>query len=328
MKVSSLRSQRFFSRFAWAVLAYNIPVILWGAYVRVSFSGDGCGANWPSCNGQFIPHQMATPMAIEFIHRMMTTVDTVAVLLLVAGALTVFPKRHPVRRYAALSLLFLLIEALLGAGLVLFRYVAKDQSIGRVWYLSAHLTNTMLLLAALTVTAWLAYTGTDRLRVTGAGKPLWAALAVTIFVSVTGTITALGDTLFPAGSLASGMQQDFANTSSMLLRLRVLHPLIALAGAAYLIWLATTLLRRTARGTSLSKAAGLVISVTVLQLAVGSLNLALLAPLPMQLTHLLMADLVWIAVVILTLEVLRAQSVEAASVSLHEAKATVRTPAL
>ena len=67
-----------FSRFAWVVLAYNLPVILWGAYVRVSFSGDGCGANWPTCNGQVLPGEMTTPTLIEFTHRMMTSVDDTA----------------------------------------------------------------------------------------------------------------------------------------------------------------------------------------------------------------------------------------------------------
>src|SRR5579875_2989931 len=148
-------TRKYFARFAWGVLAYNIPVILWGAYVRVSFSGDGCGAHWPICNGVVIPHHMAAPMAIEFTHRAMTSVDTVAAIALCIWAFLAFPRRDAVRRYSVLSLIFLFIEALLGAGLVLLRYVAKDQSVGRAWYLSAHLTNTMLLLAALTVTAWI-----------------------------------------------------------------------------------------------------------------------------------------------------------------------------
>ncbi len=297
MNFFSPRSRQFFSRFAWAVLAYNLPVILWGAFVRVSFSGDGCGDHWPSCNGQFIPQKMGAPMAIEYAHRMMTSLDTVAVIILVAWAFLAYPKRHAVRRYAVLSLVFLLIEALLGAGLVLFRYVARDQSAGRVWYLSAHLTNTMLLLAMLTATAWLAHTATERVRLLATPKPLLVALAVTVFVSITGTVTALGDTLFPSSSLGAGMQLDFAKTSSVLLRLRVIHPIIAVAGAAYLIWIAAGVWRKSRFGS-----AGAVIVVVVVQIMIGMLNLALLAPLPMQLVHLLVADLLWIAVVLLVLQ--------------------------
>ncbi len=302
MNLSVPQSRVRFASFSWIVLAYNLPVILWGAFVRVSFSGDGCGANWPSCSGQFIPEKMPVPMAIEYTHRMMTSFDTILVVAMVLWTFLAFPKKHAVRRYAVWSLVFLFIEALLGAGLVLFRLVAKDQSVGRVWYLSAHLTNTMLLLAALTITAWLARTKISTLRFLDAPKPLLAGLFLTILVSITGTITALGDTLFPSSSFSAGVQQDFNATSHFLLRLRIIHPVIAVAGAAYLIWLASSVLRRFS-----SRAAATVIVVVVVQIMAGMLNLMLLAPLPMQLAHLFIADLVWIAVVVLTLECIRRQ---------------------
>jgi heme a synthase len=293
---------RGFTRFAWAVLAYNLPVILWGAYVRVSFSGDGCGAHWPTCNGQVLPGQMTTPTLIEFTHRMMTSVDAIALIALCAWAFFVFPKRHAVRRYALVSLVFLFIEALLGAGLVLLRHVARDASAGRAWYLSAHLINTMLLLAAMTATAWLAATGTAQFRLARIPRLVWGALAVTIAVSVTGAIAALGDTLFPAVSLAEGMRRDFSSASSMLLRLRLLHPAIAILGAAYLIWAAAAMLRGKPEGDTLRSAGARVIALTLFQVTVGALNLSLLAPVWMQLIHLLTADIVWVSVVMLALE--------------------------
>jgi heme A synthase len=285
-----------FARYAWIVLAYNLPVILWGAFVRISFSGDGCGSHWPTCNGQFVPQKMAVPMTIEFTHRVMTGIDTVAMIILVIWAFLVFPKDHAVRRYSVLSLTFLVIEALLGAGLVLFRLVAHDQSAGRVWYLSAHLTNTLLLLAALTSTAWLAGSETANLRLLDAPRRLFIALGVAALVSITGAITALGDTLFPAPSLAAGVQQDFASTSTMLLRLRIVHPLVAVSGAAYILWAASSYLQ-----SARSKAV-FVIAIVGVQLMAGLLNLGLLAPLPLQLMHLLIADLVWIALALLALE--------------------------
>ncbi|HLH03992.1 MAG TPA: COX15/CtaA family protein [Bryobacteraceae bacterium] len=294
MNLAGTVSRKWFARFALAVLLYNLPVILWGAYVRVSFSGDGCGANWPTCNGQLVPQKLTTPAAIEFTHRAMTSVDTVAVLALLVWAFLAFPRKHAIRKYALWSLVFLFIEALLGAGLVLFRLVAKDQSAGRAWYLSGHLTNTMLLLAALTVTAWLAYTSRERLRLGAIPRGLWSALALTVFVSITGAITALGDTLFPAASLASGVQQDFSSASGILLRLRVIHPLLALSVALYLVWLANR--ERPARG------AYAVIAAAIIQVGAGVLNLVLLAPLAMQLIHLLLADLLWMAVVVLSIE--------------------------
>src|ERR1700712_2423055 len=110
-----MTGRKRFALFAWALLAFNLPVILWGAYVRVSYSGDGCGAHWPFCNGQALPQNMTKPTIIEFTHRMMTSADVVLVLALVALAFWAYPKRHIVRRFAFASLVFLFVEAALGA---------------------------------------------------------------------------------------------------------------------------------------------------------------------------------------------------------------------
>ena len=297
-----MTNRKTFATFAWSVLAYNILVIVWGAYVRASFSGDGCGTHWPFCNGVVIPHAAATKTIVEFTHRVMTGVDTPLILLLCLWAFRSFPKKHAVRLYAVLSLAFLLIEALLGAGLVLFRYVAQDASIGRAVYLSAHLTNTMLLLSALTSTAWLALSGAERINIRRASTALKGALPVTLIVGITGGITALGDTLFPAKSLAAGMQQDFATNSSFFLRLRIVHPAIAVLGAAYLLWLVVTALRNHQDDTAGRTAATRVLWIVLAQVGVGALNVTLLAPVWLQLFHLFTADLLWIAVLLMVLE--------------------------
>jgi len=301
MERSGRTGRKWFAVFAWAVLAYNIPVILWGAYVRVSFSGDGCGAHWPFCAGQVLPQHMATPMLIEFTHRMMTSVDTIATIALCVWAFRAFPKRHAVRGYVLWSLVFLLMEAFIGARLVQLRHVAHDQSASRAVWFSAHLTNTMLLLGALTMTAWLAQTDTKRVRWENVSRTFATSLFVTIVVSITGAIAALGDTLFPAASLAEGMQQDFAVGSSLLLRLRMFHPALAILGAAYLLWVAAGTLKR--QDHAATRTAGIrVMVLIVLQVLAGAVNLSLMAPVPMQLFHLLVADALWIAVVTMVME--------------------------
>lgn len=302
------QSQRRFAVFAWGVLAFNILVIIWGAYVRASFSGDGCGAHWPFCNGDVIPHAAATKTIVEFTHRVMTGLDTPLVIGLVIWAFLAFPRAHIVRRSSVLTLIFLVIEALLGAGLVLFRYVASDASVGRAIYLSAHLTNTMLLLSALTITAWLASTQTDHLHFASAPPLVKGALPVALLVTITGGIAALGDTLFPAASLSAGMRQDFSSTSSMLLRLRMVHPAIAILGAGYLLWVAISTLQSSSTSSPSRTAATRVLIITLLQVFAGAFNIALLAPIWMQLIHLLMADALWIAVLLLLLETGRAPS--------------------
>jgi heme A synthase len=183
--------------------------------------------------------------------------------------------------------------------------VARDQSSGRIWYLSAHLTNTMLMLATMALTAWLAGAARSgeltRFRIRDANPTLlWAAL-VTIFVSITGAVTALGDTLFPAKTLIEGVQRDLASQSPLLLRLRVAHPAIAMLGAAFVIWVTFAFVRGSV-SVAARKAAVQLMALYCFQLFVGAANLTLLAPVWMQLIHLFIADVVWIAMVLVVAE--------------------------
>jgi len=302
MELASVESRRNFARFAWVVLAYNLAVILWGAFVRASFSGDGCGAHWPTCAGQLLPTAMAKPRLIEFTHRMMTTLDVILTGILCAWAFLAYPKKHAVRRYSLWTVGFLVIEALLGAGLVLFRYVAHDASAGRAWSMALHLTNTMLLLGAYTVTAWLAHNEQNSVHLGAMSGKLKMAVVTTFVVSITGAIAALGDTLFPATSLVNGVAQDFATSSSLLVRLRLLHPAVAILSAIYLLWASFAAMQDREDGNPL-RTAGMRVSLMVLiQVVAGFANIYLLAPMWMQLVHLFTADVLWIAVVLLVCE--------------------------
>jgi heme a synthase len=281
------------------VLAWNILVVLWGAYVRASGSGAGCGSHWPLCNGEVVPVAPRIETIIEFTHRMMSGVALVAVIVLWLWSRTSFERGSRVRKTALASLIFLITEALLGAGLVLFNYVDKNASVGRAFYLSLHLVNTLLLLGALVLTAWFAReivpTSTRRSSLVA------AALPIAILVSVTGAIAALGDTLFPAISLAQGFHQDFSAAASFLLRLRVLHPTLAILAGCYFVTLSVMVLRSNQRPVA-SKLAIAVLILALTQLGAGAINLLLLAPVWMQITHLLLADLVWISLVLLSVE--------------------------
>ena len=287
-----------FTRFAWGVLAWNLLVVLWGAYVRASGSGAGCGSHWPLCNGEVVPLAPRIETVIEFTHRLMSGVALVAVAALWFWSRRSFSPDHRARKMALASVAFLITEALLGAGLVLFNYVAKNESVGRAFYLSLHLANTLLLLAALALTAW--FSRDDRVQ--PRRSPLvMAALPVALLISVTGAIAALGDTLFPAASLAEGLRQDLTGASSFLLRLRVLHPVFAILGAVYFVTVGVIVLR-SSQSSVATKLATSVVALALAQLCAGAVNVLLLAPVWMQITHLLLADLVWIALVLLAVE--------------------------
>lgn len=295
------RSKRF-AWFAWSVLVYNLGVILWGAFVRATGSGAGCGSHWPLCNGQVIPRAAQLETLIEFTHRLTSGLSLLLVLGLFIWAFRLYAKGSPLRLGASLSLVFILTEALVGAGLVLFEWVAGDASSGRVVSMAVHLVNTFLLLAALTMTAWWA-SGGQPLAFSGQGAWTWLfaiGLSGVILLGVSGAVAALGDTLFPAASLAEGLAQDFNPAAHFLVRLRVWHPVIAVILGFYLLFLSglAALFRPVAHIRFFASCLAVLF---VVQLVAGLLNLLLLAPVWMQLLHLLLADLVWISLVLLAL---------------------------
>jgi heme a synthase len=286
-----------FRRFNLLTLAFTLFVILWGAYVRASGSGAGCGNHWPTCNGQVVPHAPAAATVIEFTHRATSGICLLLILGQLILAFRLFPARHAVRKAAVASAAFILSEALIGAGLVLFEKVAGDRSVARAAWTASHLTNTFALVASVVLTGWFA---ASRTRDSEPRRPIYlgllAGLAGTLLVGVSGAIAALGDTLFPVRSFAEGWQQDLSPTAHLFVRLRVLHPVLAVTvGAGLLVVTGLLTLRDHPRGsrTPATVAAALVLA----QLAAGLLNLGLLAPIPLQIVHLLLADLVWIALV-------------------------------
>jgi len=306
------------ARFAWFAVFYNVLVIVWGALVRATGSGAGCGNHWPLCNGQVIPVSPGFHTVIEFAHRMMSGGSTFIVLALLIWTFRTTARRDAARFFAIASTVLLLNEAFLGALLVKLGYVTDNQSIGRMVVLSVHLSNTLLLLAALTLTARSLALSSASQQWTALHRArgfYWsvAGLLATIIVGVSGSMAALGDTLFPATSLSIAFAQDFASSAPLLVRLRILHPASALAAGVFVIWLVvrsrgllstsaaldTSERARLARTTRL---ANLALALLALQIVLGLADLLLLTPAWMQLLHLLGADLYWITIVLLAAE--------------------------
>ncbi len=294
-----------YARFAWATLLFTLFVILWGAFVRATGSGAGCGSHWPLCNGEVVPHSPAWATIVEFGHRLTSGLSLLMVIGLWWGARSRFEPSAPVRRAAGWSLFFMVTEALIGAGLVLFEYVADDVRVARGFWVAGHLVNTFLLVAVMTACAAFA-SGAARptwRRRGGLGAVLVAAAGGVLVLAVTGAVTALGDTLFPAASFAQAKAATFADTAHLFVRLRIWHPTLAvgvgalLLGAAAVAWV-----NRPERLVRL--AATSVAGLYAVELAVGLANVWWLAPLSLQLLHLLLADMIWIALVLLSLAAL------------------------
>lgn len=294
-----------YSKYAWFVLAFNIGVILWGAYVRATGSGAGCGSHWPLCNGVVIPRSENIETLIEFTHRLSSGAAFLLVVGLLAWAWRIFPRGSVVRRGAAFSMVFMITEALVGAGLVLLELVAENISIARAISISIHLVNTFLLLACLSLTAWWS-SGGKPIDLSGKTSYLWLlglAFIGMLILGMSGALTALGDTLFPVSSLSEGLLQDFSPSAHFLVRLRLLHPTIAVLVSVYLIVISGVIaFRNSSRNQKFLRRMLTLLVIT--QLLAGLVNVYLLAPVWMQLMHLLLSDLIWVTLVIFATETL------------------------
>jgi heme A synthase len=291
--------------FAWGVLTYEIAVVAWGAYVRATGSGAGCGRHWPLCNGVVIPRAARVETLVELSHRVTSGGALVLSVVLLVWSLRAFPPGHRVQRGAIAATAFMFAEALIGAGLVLFELVAHDASMKRALSVSLHLVNTFFLLGSTALTAWWASGGAPvRLR---GGSPqgpptpvLWAVgvpLAALLLVGATGAVTALGDTLFPSASLSAGLADDFSAKAHLFVRLRAIHPLLASITAVSTL-AALGFVRALRPSAGVRRLANAATALIVAQVALGLFDVMTLAPVWAQLAHLVLADAVWVSLVL------------------------------
>ncbi len=297
-----MEANKQFARYAWFVTALTLAVILWGAFVRASKSGDGCGDHWPLCNGSVVPDPQSAKTLVEFAHRATSGIAFLLVVVLCVWALRAFRRGHAVRAAAAASGFFMVTESLIGAGLVLLRLVGENASVTRAVYLSVHLVNTFLLVAALVLTAW--WAARDEAKRPALSEffrgRVGVALLGSLALGVSGAVAALGATLFSEGGGSSIDVEGMGAAARLLFSLRnyMLHPALAVLVGGYLVYFALWTLRQGG-GLWARRWAWTVVALVAVQFAAGLVNAALLAPVWLQIVHLLLADLLWIALVLL-----------------------------
>jgi len=297
-QLSATRS-RVFSVVAWSTLVFNVLVILGGTIVRATGSGDGCGETWPKCGDQFIPPNATVETLIEFSHRVSSFLAGLGVALVVILALWFFQKGETVRKAAVISGVFLVLEALLGAALVLFGWVDADISVGRLVVVPLHLINTFLLLGSLAVTAWWGSGFPTPSHEVERSTKRWLIVGglVVLILGATGALNALADTVFPSESVVGDLSEKFGPTAPLLSNLRIVHPIVAIAGGLLLGWIATS--RSSLASARSKRLSGAVVIIIFSQFFIGVANIFLLTPLLMQVIHLMVADILWIAYVFL-----------------------------
>ncbi len=299
--------------FAWITLGIIIATIVMGAVVRATHSGDGCGQSWPACEGTLVlPGTGDAARLIEFSHRMISGVSLLAMVALVVVVHRAFAAPHPARRAVRWTLALLVVEALIGAVIVLYGWVADDRSAARQVSVPLHLVNTFLLTASVALTVWLVSGGAmPRLR--EAGRRFWALLGLAgalLLIAATGATTSLADTLFAAESLAEGIRQDFDTESALIVRLRVLHPVVAVTGGLLLAWFAWRH-HDEAEGRGHPWPARILLGGVAVQAMLGFVHIALLTPLVTGLVHLFLAQVLWLALAFLALTLLEPRDASA-----------------
>lgn len=302
--VGSPVSDRRYPLLAWAVLWFTVAVILGGSVVRATGSGAGCGESWPQCEGSIFPLSGTTETAIEFTHRAMSLVAGLALVAFLVWTLRITRRGAPVRGALAWTAAFFVGEVAIGAMLVVFGWVEDDSSLGRLIVVPVHLVNTLFLLGAMTRTAHFAGGGVvprlggDRQR----DMMVLGGIGVLLVVAATGALNALADTLFPADTFLEGLREEFGPTAPFLVRLRVVHPLIAIAGAFTLLLLvrhpAFDPDRRAARPIAA------VIAIVAAQIVIGIVNVAMATPTEIQVVHLFAANALWVAFALASIRVL------------------------
>jgi cytochrome c oxidase assembly protein subunit 15 len=281
-----------FKRWTLFLLIYTVLVILWGAWVRISHSGDGCGDTWPLCNGLLIPEAQRGKTWVEFGHRLMSGVYGILVVYLWFKSRKIFSKTEFARRAAFATLVFMIIEALLGAKLVLFKLVTTNATPYRAFVMGLHQVNSFLLTGAVAF-AYFAASANQELNTAYKIRKYKLLPWIIILIGVTGAWAALSNSLFPSENLLDGLMQDFSPNSHFLVRLRILHPFFAIVGAGGLslfFWLKY----QTTENLQLQKAALLMTNALVIGILFGMATLFLHAPLWMKIAHLAIAHTLWV----------------------------------
>ncbi len=289
------------ARFAWVVLFGNVAITLWGAFVRATGSGAGCGGHWPLCNGDVVPRSPSVATLIEISHRATSGIGFAAVMLLGGLVLRATAKGHPSRVPAVAAMALMLTEVLIGGLIVVLGHVALDPSLVHGVFTGLHAGVTFLLLTALTLTAH-HLAGCPAARLRGRGDvvlPLAQAFAGLALTVGSGAVAALGDTLFPATSLRDGFEQDLSASSHAFLHVRTLHPVLALLAFMLVVGACTSLRAREGASPETRALAGRALILVCAQMALGGVNLLLLVPIATQMLHLLLADLLFVALVML-----------------------------
>jgi heme A synthase len=281
-------------RFAYLALLLGFAQIIFGAIVRITGSGLGCGDHWPDCYGSFTPSGNAPNLLVEISHRYGAAALSLAIIAL---AISAWMKRGErgvsgtggVLRPSLLAVLLVVIAALFGAVTVKMEL--------NPWVVATHLAIAMSLLAVLVVGV---------IRAGGLGAPgisarsdrtlrsARAAVGLTFVALVFGALTANT----PGGAVAC---QGFPwcrviAEHGMPLWIQATHRIVAFLLLGHLIGIGVGVRRRAEAGP-IKAAASSALAIIVLQVLVAAAMVEMHLPPSLRSLHQALGTGLWIAVV-------------------------------
>jgi heme A synthase len=277
-----------------AGLFLAISSILAGAIVRATGSGDGCGSTWPTCKGRVIPELSDIPELIEFSHRVVSGILLVVTLIIFLKTRDL-EKNNLKKVISNYLTFFVVLEAVIGAVIVLFEWVGLNSSLPRIVAVPIHLVNTFGLLACFI--ALYKVVKDDQQSIKGiVDNQFLVVLCLFLLSGATGSITALADVLFPSESFIQGFVEDFDETSELLTRLRILHPIVA-SLLSITLFFESNRLKKTYKLNTKSLKLMVLVAVTL-----GVVNVLSNIWLPLSVFHLAIADFLWITYIYVSIE--------------------------
>lgn len=295
-----------FAKGSLYLLVATVFVVLFGAFVRASLSGDGCGTSWPMCDGGVLPIGAQLKTYIELSHRATSGLLLLGVLGMMIWSFRLFPKGSPVRKASIGAFAFTLVSAAIGAILVLFSLVVEDKSTARAVTMPLHLMNTFALMGALALMAHFARGGRvpSFANQGGMGSAFKWTIGLFFLLGMTGAVSAMGKTAFHAELAMANTFMDRVNmhlgdSAHPVLRGGVLHPLLAMAAGLVLLFTTRLAMERREKNAEVQRWGNWTIWLYVVQMAFGTMNLVMSAPVWMQITHLAIALANWMALVML-----------------------------
>jgi heme A synthase len=144
MQAAPARPSRLYAYLALTTALLTLGLIVFGAVVRVTDSGLGCGNEWPTCHGSLIPPLDNITAVIEWLHRAFAVFIGLFGIVTLIQAVRAFRRRNRLVLMATLTAALLFAaQSMLGALVVILDLPPTAVTL--------HLGTAMLLLGALLV---------------------------------------------------------------------------------------------------------------------------------------------------------------------------------